>query len=417
MELYNTQKVHYERLLEILKMYRIACDTSPTGAGKTIVCVKLAKSLQIPLVIVGPPIVQFNWLKVCALEKVECMFISAYSIKKTKIPFTSYFLAIDEGHMFKNACSRSAELSALINRGSTQYVLFISATLFDHMRQLVNLARYFQGIDIFSVTSNMSCNYGVLSTFYFYHVTQSPEEKTMYLSGERSICQSVDPVTHNFKPELFSHGLRKIHNSLIEGLLRYVQQCYTHATDKLVVSLKYKEHFVAIKARHPNALIMNGDTPSAERKAIIDKFQEKNLNYRLLCVTDTVGGIGIDLDDKYGTYPRKLICLPLFATDFLQMIGRVNRRSSRSDAKVVVIQPWGHNSFFVRQLETKMPIISQLNSACAVGLNQFERTCEHMDECIHWYKDTIVGANIDYIIKDYACTCYETMRGYKPLKK
>ena len=40
------------------------------------------------------------------------------------------------------------------------------------------------------------------------------------------------------------------------------------------------------------------------RKPVLDAFQDRSLEHRLLIANTRVGGIGIDLDDKFGDRPR-----------------------------------------------------------------------------------------------------------------
>lgn len=73
---------------------------------------------------------------------------------------------------------------------------------------------------------------------------------------------------------------------------------------------------------------------SATKVAAQDEFQSGRA--RVLISTVESGGTGINLDDRIGDKPRTLICLtaPFTAPGIAQMVGRVIRRTTRSDVRV-----------------------------------------------------------------------------------
>ena len=87
-----------------------------------------------------------------------------------------------------------------------------------------------------------------------------------------------------------------------------------------------------------NPLVMNGQTSSKNRDIIIEKFQRPTNEYRVLISNPKVGGIGIDLDDKFGDRPRIMYILPsYFFTDQFQATGRHHREGTKSTATVYFI--------------------------------------------------------------------------------
>ncbi len=83
-------------------------------------------------------------------------------------------------------------------------------------------------------------------------------------------------------------------------------------------------------------LILNGKTKN--REEMISLFNEPNDNYRCLIMNADVGGIGVDLHDKHGKYPRTMYIIPNY--NFLTMYqapGRIYRRGLKSDTEVYVV--------------------------------------------------------------------------------
>ena len=85
-------------------------------------------------------------------------------------------------------------------------------------------------------------------------------------------------------------------------------------------------------------LILTGSATEKQRIDIIGKFQEDSNTYRVMIATLKVGGVGIDLDDKYGSRPRIMYILPsYFFTDQLQSTGRIHRIGTESTATVYFV--------------------------------------------------------------------------------
>ncbi|MEM5804162.1 MAG: helicase-related protein [Candidatus Aenigmatarchaeota archaeon] len=72
--------------------------------------------------------------------------------------------------------------------------------------------------------------------------------------------------------------------------------------------------------------ILNGDTEIKKRNEIVRKFQEGNHDVPLLIINPRVAGVGIDLDDRIGNFPRSMFIAPnYYFLDISQTIGRIWR--------------------------------------------------------------------------------------------
>lgn len=411
MNLFQNQQEHLENLCDIMKAYGKAYDTSPTGSGKTIVAIKLAKRLEVSfIVVIAPPTLCSNWENVCKIEKLKLVFMSMHAIRVEDIlkQTERFMLVIDECQYFKNQCQRTNRLKRLTSSVKVQYTLFISAAPYDHLRQERNIA------DLFDVQnrSSMLMNYPSDLHCVLYYINQTTEEAKLYSKGYLSIrgAFTVDDANQpQFQPSVFMVGLRKIHNSLFDGLMRCVASTREKCPGKkLVISLKFLDHFHAFKEKFPESLILTGETPIKYRKEIISRFQEANMTYPILCLSDSIGGVGIDLDDQNGEFPRILITLPLFASDFLQLVGRIRRRRSKTDASVMVIQPPRIKTYFLHQMILKMKVLNKFIQDEALCIHNFKKITErHCDNCEVRMVDSIkiLDSGSLNIIKEYVCSC------------
>jgi len=80
-------------------------------------------------------------------------------------------------------------------------------------------------------------------------------------------------------------------------------------------------------------LRLDGSVNKTKRPAIIEKFQEPNTKYRLIIANVQVASTGIDLDDKYGMFPRHAFASPNYKIlDLHQLTRRFVRLDSKSNA-------------------------------------------------------------------------------------
>jgi len=87
-----------------------------------------------------------------------------------------------------------------------------------------------------------------------------------------------------------------------------------------------------------NPLVMDGSTSAKKRAEMISSFQEDTSEFRVFISNPKVGGIGIDLDDKFGTRPRIMYILPsYFFTDQYQATGRIYRAGTKSNATIYFV--------------------------------------------------------------------------------
>ena len=82
-----------------------------------------------------------------------------------------------------------------------------------------------------------------------------------------------------------------------------------------------------------NPIKFNGSVNKELRQSLINKFQEPNTNYRLFIGNVATSATGIDLDDKYGNFPRYAFASSNFnILDLFQLTRRIYRIDTQSNA-------------------------------------------------------------------------------------
>lgn len=366
-QFFDYQQAHFERLLGIFQNHKVAIDSSVTGSGKTVVSMMVGRhfiesNIISKVIVCAPPTLEFHWRSY--FENPESWeFYSSCSLHKLK--GENFMLIVDECHLFKNSVKRTDILKKIIKKATK--VLMLSATPFDDPRQISNITELFmldsqQGLS--RQISRMEFEYSTSTTFEYLHIKQFEDEQKTYQQGFQAIsCSSQvqpDGMEVTFRPQIFSKGLHKIHQSLIHGLIRYLKKCLeTSETSKFVIVLYYKDTFDILVRELGQVLILNGEIPCDQRSEVVRKFQE-DPEQRVCAISAEVGSVGIELDDKTGSCPRHMIVLPMSnSINFCQAIGRIQRTKTQSNSKVTVIQPMRRITYFKRQVEKKFKILEQ----------------------------------------------------------
>lgn len=110
---------------------------------------------------------------------------------------------------------------------------------------------------------------------------------------------------------------------------------------KVIVFAEYHCVMDALKDRliDHRPLILNGKVKNKDRKGIVEAFQEPSWDYPLLISHPKIGGVGIELDDKEGHFPRKTYLIPsYYFIDSIQASGRTVRATSKSRAKIRIVE-------------------------------------------------------------------------------
>lgn len=119
------------------------------------------------------------------------------------------------------------------------------------------------------------------------------------------------------------------------GFIDYIFK--TVANSKVVVFLSYKEAIDIIMRYLPQygPVKITGDVECTDevRNSIRARFNEPNLNCRLIIIISQIGSDCIELDDKHGGFPRIGLGFPdFYHSRFFQCPGRLFRRYTKSNS-------------------------------------------------------------------------------------
>lgn len=349
--LFDYQQVQKNRLRSIIDEYGLAIDTSCTGSGKTITSIHTAKSYDLPILVICPPTLMKQWSDNLIGEGVSVYFVmSSCAISRKKIPFEDqFFLIVDEFHFFKNRSNRTDSLKTVLWWQECLHALFLSATPFDDDRQLSSI---FTGYDdLTTLCSAMEFKYNHNMNYRLNHYELDVDETGKYTKAYgliKNASKKNPDGTVLFRSQMYSRGVINIHNILVRNMIEYLKQCHeTQPTAKFVVVLMFKKDIDKVMKEFKSALVINGDTKLQDRHILVSQFQEPNLNHRVVIIHPDVGGVGIELDDQHGSFPREVIALPTInAMILVQVAGRVQRVNTKSDSTLTVIQPKLADTFF-----------------------------------------------------------------------
>jgi superfamily II DNA or RNA helicase len=380
-DLYPYQTEHYHRILDILEKNKIAIDVSCTGSGKTMVALHVIKKNLLDvdgIIIVSPPTLINHWQNyVNYTDKSTIEIFSSHSLHKFDKKKENYLLIVDECHLFKNSVKRTGYIKRMINQ--SKYCLMLSATPYDDIRQYSNIKELFAiKNSIKEHISAMDFKYDTQTEMSYFHIIQDETQSEEYEKGIKTIRSSTTNRGNNetvFRPSLFCSGLQRIHDSLIEGCVRYLEaKLQEDDKTKFIIVVHFIKHFEYIQETlsEYDVLILNGSVSLEDRKKNIEKFQKNDTENRIICISDEVGSVGIELDDKTGEHPRHMVILPMSnSINFCQAIGRIQRTQTKSNSLVSIIQPNKNHTYFKMQIERKFKVLEQFLSIPVID-NKYE---------------------------------------------
>ena len=190
-------------------------------------------------------------------------------------------------------------------------------------------------------------NFHILNSYDNRLLTQSVQKLSMacgYNSKTKTIDFSLSTSGGFGKNKILAalaavnSALRDIERAKIRTIARITKQTLTSKENekaKVVICVNYTQSIFDLVSllKEFSPLILHGQTSMKARKLAIENFQEGNSNYRLLIGNLQVCSTGIDLDDKYGQFPRIVYANPNYNTITLYQLGhRFQRADTKSDA-------------------------------------------------------------------------------------
>lgn len=441
--LWDSQKKHTSRVIEILNRSYSVYDTSETGSGKTHVSLFICAAFKLKAFVVCPKSLIEMWSQKAEQYGIPCVDIMTYdklrgttrrinhdylewsnnsdaksherfrpSRKFLQLVKDGIYVIFDEAHRLKTPKTSThsaghALVNAIIASGSRSRIACLSASPYDlpayakstlqilgiipdaDMYEYNRSTKSYQatGIDkayqfcrrinprqadeiyfkygISRFTIDKMCNefYTKIIKFTITSSMKKPAMKSK-LDCQNLLCRvtrdsadellkireqllsqlQYDPDKGIYKGER-GDAMRavmgvhkhieflkmKIFIRLIRAKLEY------HPNSKVLVFVWYLENmgFLEKVFSQYNPLILNGSVTGKKRTDNIEKFQQPNLEHRLIISIPTVGGVGISLDDTHGGFPRYQLISPGYKmTDLYQCMGRIHRGTTKSSSQI-----------------------------------------------------------------------------------
>jgi len=130
---------------------------------------------------------------------------------------------------------------------------------------------------------------------------------------------------------------------------------------KILIYVNYYQSINKLKEFYPNALQLSGNMSIKERDITIGKFQQHNMNHNILISNIRVGGIGVNLHDINGNFPRKMYILPSYSIlDIHQATGRIYRAGTMSDSTVRIVYSKNNEKRLLEILAKKGTVLKSI---------------------------------------------------------
>lgn len=132
--------------------------------------------------------------------------------------------------------------------------------------------------------------------------------------------------------------LVQIENTKVSMIVRNARKVLTSSTNtKVCIMVNFTSTLVQLKEKLQDydPIVVNGQVPKEKRYDLLKPFQENNDDMRLIIANMDVLSTGIDLDDKYGKFPRYVFASPNYKTMVIQqMTYRFLRADTKSDTTI-----------------------------------------------------------------------------------
>ena len=153
---------------------------------------------------------------------------------------------------------------------------------------------------------------------------------------------------------------REIDSAKVNTMVRLAREkLIKHPHCKVILYFTYKRDMVesARQLKEYNPLIMNGEVTKDEKRVeLMEKFQKYDDEHRVFISNPKVGGVGIELDDVNGGFPRYMYIAPSYMfMDQFQATGRIHRKNTKSKATIrfVYSKDFVHEDSIFNSMATK----------------------------------------------------------------
>lgn len=129
--------------------------------------------------------------------------------------------------------------------------------------------------------------------------------------------------------------LQRLKTCMFVSLTRWYISRVPNAKIILFVTFKDVMKILAEQLSDLGAVVMNGTCNAKKRDVLIQKFMQQDLSCQVMITNPRVGGVGIDLDDKTGKFPRAMFLMLDFShNDQNQAMWRGLRDDTKQEGDV-----------------------------------------------------------------------------------
>jgi superfamily II DNA or RNA helicase len=426
-KLLNYQILQVMNLVEALNNNDCILEGSDTGTGKTYTTCAAAKKLNMKLFVICPKIVMSKWHKISKYFDVENIIIVNYETLKfcktynseNKREVSKYInfidgkyiwadkelpdrtlIVFDEVHKCKKTSTKNGKLLLSTKLLPTRYnkikIIMLSATIsdlpkdftiFGYMLGLYKTIRRGNGWieEVLREDNNsLKKNYSTLNKILFptHGSRMSIKElgdnfPTNQVAAE---CYTID----NKDANIINNKLDELKKTNINelGEIQTARQLIEKAKVPLFISLinsllennlsvvvfvNFTETINLLSKAFNTKCIIWGNQTTSERELNIHNFQN-NIEHLIIC-NIRAGGIGIDLNDKYGKQRASLISPPFSSNDLIQALGRISRADSKTPALQRII--YAHDTYeeiICDRIKEKLKFAAKINNEDLINL-------------------------------------------------
>lgn len=395
MKLYDYQVPCLNKIKQIHVRHNFCLNIAEMGTGKSVLAAEYGREFKHVIVVSQPNVIKQNWKLMCAEHGFNYTLLTINKLRGMKnSPLKHKFLTreetplsrdrvvfhvtsnleklceeptliiLDEIQMAKNSNISFAAIQALCSTGAK--VLALSGTPIDDEIQIVNYLKL-SGL----ITTTFSDLYNSI----YGEVSDTPRNKLKKVYMEYFLpiyTTSMETESVDFAGFIKILPMSsKEKNTELDKLDFFVEEVQAHAHDqtKLIFGCFYLETINKLMKRlkrHPVACIQ-GSTPEQERERIIAEFQQPTSKVKILVANYDIISTGINLDDVYGDWPRKLYVAvnpKIMMTHQLRY--RITRATTKSKSEMYIVATEDDN---IHRTHKKSTIMSL--SSCSVFPNEF----------------------------------------------
>ena len=179
----------------------------------------------------------------------------------------------------------------------------------------------------------------------YYLLPEEDGKRLVSAIGELASAARFNPETNTVNAKASNYGAITSALEHIEETKRYTFARLAHKKltenekNKVIIFMNYTDNIYVVSQYliNFNPMVMIGNTTQSQREIIVQRFQ-KDPSSRVLIANLKVGGVGLDLDDDTGEYPRFTFISPNYnILDLHQGAGRTVRPATKGVATIRLV--------------------------------------------------------------------------------